>query len=133
MDIFTKVGLGIIAALVILSLFLYVGNLKQDKEISQLTAKVSELNNFNAILQERVATCQKICKATTESKEQQQAGIDAQRAVERDTLEQISNNVVVNKGDGNEKVDESADLPSDLVRLLTSHCDKVRGKACANP
>ena len=133
MDLFTKIGLGVIAALAILCLILYAGNLKQDKEISTLTAKVSELNNFNDVLKQRIETCQKICKATTETRQEIQDGIDAVRAIERGTIEQIKNTSVINKGDGNDKVDESTVLPDDLVRLLNSHCDKVRGKACANP
>jgi hypothetical protein len=133
MDLFTKIGLGVIAALAILCLILYAGNLKQDKEISTLTAKVSELNNFNDVLKQRIETCQKICKATTETRQEIQNGIDAVRAIERDAIEQIKNTSVINKGDGNDKVDESTVLPDDLVRLLNGHCDKVRGKACANP
>lgn len=122
---------GIIALLVVTCLALYISNLRYDSKVSSLEIKVSELSNENSILNSRVDTLKKMWFANNEASESQQEGIREKDQDQQTTIKEIEK--LPTTGVNNAEDNQSDALPNDLIRLLSEHCNKVRGKACDSP
>jgi len=124
--------LSLIVSLSLLSLVLYVANLRQDRDIVSFKSRVSELSQENSILNSRVATLKMMWFATNVASKEQQEGLSKKEQTERETMAELEN-LPKNLGASDAKDDQSDVLPADVVRVLQRHCDQIRGKTCDNP
>ena len=127
-----KIFMGVTAFLLILVCWFYIGKAGAERENLKLTNRVSEMANQNAILTQQVEGYKNQIKAYEEATKVREENLAEQRQNEKETLslvEKIINNK--EEAENGKGIDDA--IPTDLVRLLSDHCNKVRGKACNNP
>lgn len=111
--------------------WLYFGNLKKDAQILTLGNQIAELSNTNSVLNSRVETYKKLFVAGKEATVEQLEGIKEQEKLEKETLTELKK--LPTTGVGNVESRRTDTIPDAVVRLLNSHCERVRGSACDNP
>lgn len=127
-----KVFMGVTAFLLILVCWLYIGKTSSDRENLKLTNRVSEMANQNAILSQQVEGYKNQIKAYEEATKVREDNLEKQRRTEKDTLSLVEK-IINNKEEAEHGKGIDDAIPSDLVRVLSDHCNKVRGQACNNP
>lgn len=127
-----KIGGGIIILLTCICLILVYKNISKETDIVSLTAKVSEVSNRNSVLESQVASFKKQFEAANQSFGIQQEVLDKMSQNERETLAQL--NKIASQGKNDETpINDDTPLPDDVIRVLTNHCNQVRGSACTDP
>lgn len=122
----------LVTAVALLFWWLYMGNAKKEIQITKLTSTVSELASDNAQLKARVDSWKKLWMANGTASVEQQQGLKEQETIEKETLGELEK-LPATTGAKNGETSLNDSLPDAVVRLLSDHCAKVRGKPCDNP
>lgn len=108
----------------------YISGLKDENKIVQLEQDKKTLQQENATLTSQVDNLNRIRESENAALAEMQAKLDELAIASEDSIKELE---TISERASDKNVNINSALPDDLVRLLNSHCNKVRGRNCSNP